>query len=278
MTALVAIPDQRRSKCQRRIDGLQHERQFQGIRERPTQHVAGKPIQHRDQIHPARAQTDVCDIDPPDMIWIGSGHAAQEIRIDLLLSVAFAQVRAGIDRRDAHLVHIAPQRIAGNRTEFRLQQHLYLPRAIKRTIRIDGINAMFDCDFACRWRHRSIIVAGAADAQQARLGRDGQLRVISIEKRAALDVAQDGSFFFNQLTWVVRRPISAYSSSSCWAWATSLAARSSRRSKSAGRLFRASSFHSRSRLGWTPCSALIWAGVFSSFSSSSTTWALKVAV
>jgi hypothetical protein len=74
---------------------------------------------------------------------------------------------------------------------------------------------MFDCDFASGRRRRSIVDAGAADTEQAGLGRDWQFGVISIEKRAPLGVAQDGSFFFNQLTCVVSRPISAYSSSSC---------------------------------------------------------------
>jgi hypothetical protein len=215
MAALVAIPDQRRGECQSRLDRLQHEREFQVIGERPTDYVARKPIQHCHQIHPARAETYVCDIDPPDMIWIGSPNAAQEIRIDLMLSVAFAQVRAGIDRGDAHLVPVAPHRIPSNGAEFRMEQHLNLARAIKRAIGIDGVTAMFDCDFASGRRHRSIVDAGAADTEQAGLGRDWQFGVISIEKRAPRIVAQDGSFFFNQLTWVVSRPISAYSSSSC---------------------------------------------------------------
>src|SRR5215207_9778030 len=99
-----------------------------------------------------------------------------------------------------------------------------------------------------------------------------------LHQRAPLGMTQDGSFFFRKLTWVVRRPISAYRSSSWRSYVALTSVNESRRSNTSGRPLMAACFQSRRTVACTPYSDVSWLSVLVSFSSSRTTWALKVAV
>ena len=86
-----------------------------------------------------------------------------------------------------------------------------------------------------RWRYGLIVQAAPRDAEQVSLCRERQRLWVVVDQRAPLGMAQDGNLFFRKVTWVVRRPISAYSSSRCLAWAAWASMRLSRFSKTAGR-------------------------------------------
>src|SRR5262245_42494500 len=94
---------------------------------------------------------------------------------------------------------------------------------------------MLDCHLLWRWRYCSVVQAAPRDAEQVSLGRERQCIWVVVEERAPFTLAQDGNLFFRKVTWVVRRPISAYNSSSCLAWAAWASMRLSRFSKTAGR-------------------------------------------
>lgn len=63
-----------------------------------------------------------------------------------------------------------------------------------------------------------VLQAGAAQREQVSLLGQGPLEVLPLHERPAL-----GSCFSSQLTSVVRRPMSAYSSSTCFSWAAACA-------------------------------------------------------
>ena len=162
MAALIAIPDLRRCCGQRLVDRVEHKRHFERVVERPTYHVPGIPIQDGNQIHPPLAQADIRDVDAPDVIREAGLHPTQEIRVNLMVQPSPAEIRPGIDCRDAHLLHVMAHRVSRQCAEFWLKQHLDFARTIERVRGIQLVDPMLDRDLAWRGRNRSIVQAGAA--------------------------------------------------------------------------------------------------------------------
>jgi hypothetical protein len=79
---LIAVPDSRTAHRQGLIDRREHEADLQALVQFPGDHIAGIPIQDRDQIEPARLQAHVGDIDAPDVIRVRRRDMPQQIRID----------------------------------------------------------------------------------------------------------------------------------------------------------------------------------------------------
>src|SRR5215207_1291106 len=190
----------------------------------------------------------------------------------------FAQVRPWRDAGDPHLAHVSLHPLAIDRCEALLQQHGQLPRAIKRVRCVEFVDAVLDRHFLRRWRHRLIVQTPSADTEQIGLRAEWERVGVMLDQRAPLGMTQDGSFFFRKLTWVVRRPISAYRSSSWRSYVALTSVNESRRSNTSGRPLMAACFQSRRTVACTPYSDVSWLSVLVSFSSSRTTWALKVAV
>ena len=67
---LVTVPDLGLGLRQGPLHGGQDEGHFQGLGQFPTQHIAGVPIEHRDEIEPALQETNIRDIDAPDLIRV----------------------------------------------------------------------------------------------------------------------------------------------------------------------------------------------------------------
>src|SRR5436190_20307331 len=124
--------------------------------------------------------------------------------------------------------------LAVDRCEIGLEEDRQLPGAVKRVRGVQLVDAVLDRHLLRRWRNRLIVQAAPADAEQVGLGGERQGVSGLVKKRAALGVAQDGNLFFRNVTWVVSRPISAYSSSSCLAWAAWASTRLSRFSNTTG--------------------------------------------
>ena len=131
-----------------------------------------------------------------------------------MLGQAFAQVRPRCDAGDPHLAHIPLHALAIDRPKRRLQEHGQFARAIKRMGGVQRVDPVLDRHFRRRWRFGLIVQTPAADTKQRGLGAERKRIRSVLHQRLPLSMAQDGNFFFRKLTWVVSRPISAYSSSS----------------------------------------------------------------
>lgn len=94
MAALVSIPDLWCGCLERHVDSLSHKWQRERVRKPPTDHIATEPIQDSNQIQPASAQTDICDVAAPNLIWCLSCHATQKIGIDAMVGGPLAEIRA----------------------------------------------------------------------------------------------------------------------------------------------------------------------------------------
>jgi hypothetical protein len=126
-----------------------------------------------------------------------------------MVRMSFAEIRAGIDGSNPHLVHVAALRVACNRAELRLQQHLKLARAIERAGGKQLVDAMFDRHLPRRWWRWPIIQMCTTDCEQRRLRAQRQRVGWQLDQRSSDVIREGGSFFFSQFNWVVRRPISA---------------------------------------------------------------------
>jgi hypothetical protein len=95
---LVAVPASRCRQPHGQLQRFQYKREFQGLIQWPAHDRARLPLQDRQQIQPAAAQTDRADIHSPDLIRMGRGDMAQQKGIDAMLPMPFAEVGA----REAH--------------------------------------------------------------------------------------------------------------------------------------------------------------------------------
>lgn len=90
-----------------------------------------------------------------------------------MLGAALAQAGTGHHTSDPHLAHVKLHRFAIH-SEIWLMGHYDLSRTVERMRRVDFINPMLECDFGCgRWR-RLVIQPRSIQAQQVRLGGQGQ--------------------------------------------------------------------------------------------------------
>src|SRR5258705_13581825 len=131
-----------------------------------------------------------------------------------MLGQALAEVRPWRDAGDPHLAHVPLHPLAIDRPKRRLQEYRQLAGAIKRMGGIQLVDAVFDRHFLRWWRFGLRVQTPAADAEQIGLGAERERVCGVLHQRLPLSMAQDGNFFFRKLTWMVRRPISAYRSSS----------------------------------------------------------------
>ena len=79
--------------------------------------------------------------DPPHLIWPFDGQMAQQIRINLVLDIGFAQVGSWRDALNAHLPHAALHRWPGDVPAFSGERDLDPSRAIEGISRVNLIDA-----------------------------------------------------------------------------------------------------------------------------------------
>src|SRR5215213_9009806 len=107
VTSLIAVPNLRGRYCQRTIDRIQDERLLQCVIERPTHNIARIQIENGHQIHPASKETNIRDVNRPNMVWSCGDQIAQQIRVHLVLWIAPAEIRARANPGNPHLTHVA---------------------------------------------------------------------------------------------------------------------------------------------------------------------------
>src|SRR5512145_50114 len=120
MAALVAVPDLRCRVEQSVVHSSQHKVKCQGLAERPAEDVTGIPVQNRREVEPTMSQTDVGDIDAPDMIGVLGVDTPQQVREDRMFGCWFTRVRTRHQGKNAHFSHIPLDCGAGD-TKFGLQ-------------------------------------------------------------------------------------------------------------------------------------------------------------
>lgn len=163
MTALVTIPNDRFVVRQGLIYRHQDKVDVQRIIQLPTDHVAREPIEHSDKVEPALLEAHVCDVNAPNVIGVSRRDLTQEIRVDPMLLIALAQVRARADPSDPHLAHVSLHRFAIDGSPVAAQLGGDTPRAIEGASGIDLVNPMLDRHLLCRGRGGLVVETRAAE-------------------------------------------------------------------------------------------------------------------
>ena len=120
VAALVAVADLglglpapgARPGGQRGLSAGEHKADVEGIGQLPGDHITAVPVQHGDQVEPTGEETDIGDIDAPDVVGVGDGQMAQKIGKNTVFRGPSAQVGSRADTGDPHLPHVALDRFA----------------------------------------------------------------------------------------------------------------------------------------------------------------------
>lgn len=119
----------------------------------------------------------------------------QQIGVNPMVWMLATRIRPRTHRCNAHLLHIATDRIACERPKRRFQENLELARPIERAGRKQFIDAMLDRDFSCRWWNGLVIEMRAADTEQVGLRPQGQRVRRPLDQRSSEPIREGGSFF-----------------------------------------------------------------------------------
>ena len=84
-----------RRSGQRLLDRLQYKADLQCVRERPAHHIAREPVQNRNQAQPSATKPHIRDIHATNVIGIHRSDTAQQVGIDAMIRVAFAEIGPG---------------------------------------------------------------------------------------------------------------------------------------------------------------------------------------
>lgn len=114
----------------------------------------------------AFAGRTVGNIDAPHMIVVAGLHAPQQVRIDLMLKIPFAQVGPRTDAGYPHLTHAALDTFPIDIPPFTAQHGGDTSSAVRRVICVYPVNVVLQSHLLVRLVHSLIVQGGAVDAQQ----------------------------------------------------------------------------------------------------------------
>ena len=100
------------------LQRLDTERHVQPDRYSPCQNTSAEPVHHRNQIHKAFRQRDVCDVRAPHLVRPVDDEISQKIRVHLVFRVTPAGVRLLVDRLKPHQTHQPAHAFAVHRLTF----------------------------------------------------------------------------------------------------------------------------------------------------------------
>jgi hypothetical protein len=164
MTPLIAVYNRRLDPAKRSLHCFQNEADFQALVQLPVHDVAGIPVHDGVEIHPALSHADIGDIHTPDLIR-GCDGPTQQVGIDAVLEVTFAQVWSRIDGHDAHFPHVSSNSIWVNGIAFPVHNRGNLPIAQEGVLRIQFVDPVLEANFLRGGRDRLVIQTGAIETE-----------------------------------------------------------------------------------------------------------------
>jgi hypothetical protein len=114
--------------------------------------------------------------DAPDVIGPAGRHAPQQIGRDGGGLGPLGQVRSGINRRQAHLAHVAGDRFVIDHLAVGVQLGGAAPHALEGMGGVDFVNAPLERHLGGRGRQRAIVETAAIEAEQVDLPAQRQIR------------------------------------------------------------------------------------------------------
>src|SRR5271165_4125945 len=230
------------------------------VRYTPRQHLAGRPVHHRNQIEEAAPHRYIRDVRTQHLIRTIDHHLPQQIRVDLVLGMRNRCPWPLVNRHQPHPGHQPPDALAADRIALAPQMARHLARAIPG--RLPG---------------RLVVEPGPADRNQFTLPHHRQLGVPGLNHLPPPLDAHRPEAFAKKSRSTTNCPILAcsFSTSASDDFAVSCAA--DRSANTAVSPSMACFFHSPTIVWWMLCLVANCAVVSSPRSASRATFALKSA-
>jgi hypothetical protein len=144
----------------------------QAVRQAPSQHPAGGPVENGTQIDEAPAHRDVGRIHGPDLVRTVNAEIAQQVGIDAMRLVAPTGVGLAVDGLDVELLHQRADMLAADFMAFQLEHVAKHPRPGKGMFQVQFINPSHQPKIGFGDWLRLVIDGGAGKFKQLDLPDD----------------------------------------------------------------------------------------------------------
>ncbi len=196
MAPLIAVEDDGKRRSKGPVHSLQNEWHFQRLIEGLGDQVAGIPVHNGHEVHPAFDEAEAGDVDPPDMVRKLWHDIPKEIGVDLVPKGPFAEICAGMDPFDPHVLHRSLDGFPPHGKSVFLENSRDPAAPIKRPLCVDFIDPVTKTDLLVGWRNRPIEESRARDPDQCGLFHQGKIGIFRFHKATTLVMAQFIPDFF----------------------------------------------------------------------------------
>ena len=196
MASLVTVENGRHSGFKSRIHTVQEKPHFECLIELPGHDILGMPVDNGNEIHPSLSQSDIRNVDPPNVVRVLGGDIPEEIGIDFVRKSPFAEIRPWMDPLDPHFPHECLNTLPPHNESFPFERSRNAPTAEERPMGGDLVNPVPKRNLFWRWENRPVIEPGTRHAQKLGLGGEGEFRTVGVEQILSIGMAQAIPDFF----------------------------------------------------------------------------------
>jgi hypothetical protein len=190
MASLVTVENGRHSGFKSPIHTVQEKPHFECLIELPGHDILGMPVDNGNEIHPSLSQSDIRNVDPPNVLRILGADILEEIGIDLVRKSAFTKIGTGMNPFNSHFPHSCLNTLPPHNESFPFERSRNAPTAEERPTGVDLVNPVPKRNLFWRWENRPVIEPGKGDSQQLGLGREGKLRTVGVDQILSIGMAQ----------------------------------------------------------------------------------------
>lgn len=192
---LVRVEDLGLADPQRLVHCLHAEQRVQRVGQRPRQHVAAEPVQHRDQIQEPAPPWHLRDVRAPHLVGPDHRELVQQIRVRPMRRLRPARVRARQHRLQAHDPYQARHPLVVDRVPQGPQPVGHPRHPVKRPIEIQFVEQAHQRQILGPFGHRLVGVRRAGQARQRILLHDRHGRGLGVNPSASGLPGHAQSFF-----------------------------------------------------------------------------------
>jgi hypothetical protein len=194
--SLIAVENGRESGRKSPINIVQDKRHLKCLVQFPGHDIPGMPVDNGDQVHQSVGQSDIRNVDPPNVVRILGGDIPEEIGIDFVRKSPFAEIRPWMDPLDPHFPHGCLNKLPPHNESFPFERSRNAPTAEERPTGGDLVNPVPKRNLFWRWENRPVIEPGTRHAQKLGLGGEGEFRTVGVEQILSIGMAQAIPDFF----------------------------------------------------------------------------------
>ena len=151
--------------------------------QRPAEHVAAVPVDHRHQVHKPPRQPDIGDVGAPHLVAAVNGQPAQQIGVDRVFRVRTARVGLLVHRLQPHRPQQPPDPLGVDFMPQTPQVGRHPQHAIARRPRVLLVQQAHQGKVFIAFSRRSVVQAGPVQAQQLALPAEAEQLVQRIGQR-----------------------------------------------------------------------------------------------